>query len=500
MNSYGKKLTGVALVAALSSGLTMGAFGLFNSSSHAGMHDQPLDSTYAHPTQFTPVAVHSAFETDFTIAAEHTVNAVVNIIASSTPQQSHRGNGGFSDPFFEYFFGDGNRNVQPRAQMSQGSGVIITPDGYIVTNNHVVEGADKVEVTMNDNRSFNGRIIGTDPSTDLALVKIEASDLPTVKFGDSDKLKVGEWVLAVGNPMGLNSTVTAGIVSAKARNLGMISRNQKLGIESFIQTDAVVNPGNSGGALVNTAGELVGINTAIFSSTGQYIGYSFAVPTTIVSKVIADLKEYGTVQRAVLGIGYIELTPDLVREKSLNVQEGVYVGEIYNRSSAMEAGIQEGDVIIAINGVKIKNGAMLTEQLAQYRPGDKIKVELVRGNDNKTVSLTLKNSQGSTEITKITGMSSLGAGFKELNTNELKDLNIRYGVKVTGLQDGKFKSAGIRNGFVILEINNTPVKSISALENIYDSIVKSNNAQKVMFITGIYPSGKMMYYAIDLAD
>ena len=335
----------------------------------------------------------------------------------------------------------------------------------------------------------------------MALIKIDAKDLPIVKFGDSDNLKVGEWVLAVGNPLGLTSTVTAGIVSAKARSISALNpRSQKMGIEAFIQTDAAVNPGNSGGALVNTAGELVGINTAIYSETGSYAGYSFAIPTSIVSKVIADLKEYGTVQRAVLGIGYRDIDSELAKEENLEVQEGIYVGEVYNRSAAMEAGIKEGDVITFINGVKIINGAMLSEQLSTYRPGDKIKIALLRGKESKTVSLTLKNSQGNTEITKIAGMDSLGAGFKELDAKSLREMNIRYGVQVIGLKNGKFKAAGMREGFVILEINNTPMKSVSDLESMYDSIVKSNQNQKVMFITGIYPNGKMMYYAVDLAD
>ena len=244
----------------------------------------------------------------------------------------------------------------------------------------------------------------------------------------------------------------------------------------------------------------MGINTAIYSETGSYAGYSFAIPTSIVSKVIADLKEYGTVQRAVLGIGYREIDSELAKEENLEVQEGIYVGEVYNRSAAMEAGIKEGDVITFINGVKIKNGAMLSEQLSKYRPGDKIKIGLLRGKESKTVSLTLKNSQGNTEMTKIAGMDSLGAGFKELDAKSLREMNIRYGVQVIGLKNGKFKAAGMREGFVILEINNTPMKSVSDLESMYDSIVKSNQNQKVMFITGIYPNGKMMYYAVDLAD
>ena len=387
MKDYGKKLTGFAIVALISSGISVGAYAMINSSnSNNKITDELIDDGYAKPTGFTRVSNRPPVETDFTKAAENTVNAVVSIKSTSTPKQDQF-NG--MNPFFEYFFGYGGKQPAPQPRTGLGSGVIISPDGYIVTNNHVVEGADKLDITLNDNRVMNGRVIGTDPSTDLALVKIDAKDLPSVRFGDSDKLKVGEWVLAVGNPMGLTSTVTAGIVSAKARSISSATNSKQMGIESFIQTDAAINRGNSGGALVNTDGELVGINTAIYSETGSYAGYSFAIPTSIVSKVIADLKEYGTVQRAVMGIGFREINPDFAKEKSLNVQEGIYVGEVYNRSAAMEAGIKEGDIITAVNGVKIKNAATMQEQMSRYRPGDKIKVTILRNNQNKELALTV---------------------------------------------------------------------------------------------------------------
>ena len=363
----------------------------------------------------------------------------------------------------------------------------------------MISGADKIEVTLNDNRSFNGRIIGADPNTDLALIKIEAEGLPVVQFGNSDDLKVGEWVLAVGNPFGLTSTVTAGIVSAKARRISDNMTNQ-MGIESFIQTDAAVNPGNSGGALVNTNGELVGINTAIFSETGNYAGYSFAIPSSIVSKVIADLRQYGTVQRAVMGIGFQEITSAMAKEKGIDVLEGVYVGEVYDLSAAMEAGIEVGDIVTAINGVKIKNGAALQEQISRYRPGDKIKVSIRRNNKELEKSLTLRNSQGSTEMKKAVGFGSLGTSFKDLTRQQMQEMNIRSGVQVVGLKDGKFKDAGIREGFVILEVNGQNIRSVNDMESIFDSIVRSNQTRKVMFITGIYPTGKIMYYAVDLSE
>ena len=389
---------------------------------------------------------------------------------------------------------------ESRPQSGLGSGVIISSDGYIVTNNHVIKGADKLEITLNDKRTFNGVIVGADPTTDLALVKIEANNLPTVKFGNSDDLKIGEWVLAVGNPFGLTSTVTAGIVSAKARRIGGNMAQGQLDIEAFIQTDAAVNPGNSGGALVNTAGELVGINTAIYSQTGNYAGYSFAIPSSIVSKVITDLRQYGTVQRAVMGISFQEITSEFAKEKNLGVLEGVYVAEVLDRSAAMEAGVHVGDVIIAINGKKIVNGASLQEQIGRFNPGDKITVTLWRNNKKEEVQMTLKNSQGTTDVTNAVTFSTLGAAFKDLSNAQKRELNIRNGVEVAGLKNGKFKAAGIREGFVILEVNDNVIASVSDMENIFNRITQSGNSRKVMFITGIYPNGKLMYYAIDLAE
>lgn len=443
---------------------------------------------------YTPTSYRST-GLDFTKAAESTVNAVVSIRTTTVAKSS-----GYQDPIFEFFFGPGQGQREQRPQSGLGSGVIISSDGYIVTNNHVIKGADKLEVTLNDNRSFNGTIVGTDPTTDLALVKIEATDLPTVKFGNSDDLRIGEWVLAVGNPFGLTSTVTAGIVSAKARRISGNMNRSQLDIESFIQTDAAVNPGNSGGALVNTAGELVGINTAIFSQTGNYAGYSFAIPVSIVSKVITDLRQYGTVQRAVMGISFLEITSELAKEKNLDVHEGVYVAEVRDRSAAMEAGVEVGDVITAINGKKITNGASLQEQIGRYNPGDKITVAIRRGKKDMTVEMTLKNSQGGTEMTKASNFSSMGAAFKDLTDTQKRELNVRNGVEVAGLKNGKFKDAGIREGFVILDINNMAVSSVNDIEKIFDSITRSNSERKVMFITGIYPNGKLMYYAVDLSD
>ena len=458
-------------------------------------NDKSEVATVAENVAYTPTAYRSS-DLDFTKAAESTVNAVVSIrtVANVSKQ------GGYNDPFLEFFFGPGFAPRESKPQGTLGSGVIISPDGYIVTNNHVVEGADQLEITLNDKRTFNGRIVGTDPTTDLALVKIEAEGLPIVHFGNSDDLRIGEWVLAVGNPFGLTSTVTAGIVSAKARRISGNMAKSRLDIESFIQTDAAVNPGNSGGALVNTAGELVGINTAIFSQTGNYAGYSFAIPSSIVGKVIADLRQYGTVQRAVMGLSFQEIDSELAKAKKLDVLEGVYVASVSERSAAMEAGVKEGDVIVAINGVKIANGAALQEQMSRFTPGDKIKVTIVRDGQRRDVEMVLKNSQGSTEITKAVNFSTLGAGLSELSDKQKRELNVRNGVEVVALKDGKFKDAGIRDGFVILEINNTAVTSVKDIEQMFDRITRSNSSRKVMFITGIYPSGKLMYYAVDLSE
>ena len=450
------------------------------------------------------VASHPALDTDFTQAAESTINGVVSIKSFATPRASQ----GFSDPFFDFFFGSPGRQ-QPQRQQEQkqqpmglGSGVIISADGYIVTNNHVIEGAEKLEITLNDNRTFNATVIGADPSTDLALIKIEAKDLPVIPFGDSDALKVGEWVLAVGNPFGFTSTVTAGIVSAKARSISQATSSRRMGIESYIQTDAAVNPGNSGGALVNLRGELIGINTAIYSQTGNYAGYSFAIPTSIVTKIMTDIKQYGAVQRAFLGVSYTELTPELKKEKNITaVNDGLLVGEVVDRGAAKEAGIEPGDVIIALNGKETHNGAQLMEAMSQFRPGDKVKITYVRNNKTFTTEATLYNNQGSTRIVQASTVANLGCAFKKLSDETKKELKISYGVQVAGLKDGPFKDAGIKDGFIILDINNMRVNTAEDVEKVYNSIIKSDEEyDKVMFITGIYPTGKKMYYAVDISE
>lgn len=460
-------------------------------------------------SQFIRTSHTSALDTDFTVAAENTVNAVVCIksFVSRTQSNGYGPFGGF-DPF-EFFFGPQQRSPQQRRQQPNqdsepvqnglGSGVIISEDGYIVTNNHVIEGAEKIEVLLNDNNTYEAKVIGTDAATDLALIKIDATGLHAITFGDSDAVKVGEWVLAVGNPFGFNSTVTAGIVSAKARSLGANSRS--MGLESFIQTDAALNPGNSGGALVNLRGELIGINSAIYSNTGSYTGFSFAIPTTIVQKIITDLRQYGTVQRAVLGISYVELDAKKAKEKNITATKaGILVMSVEDRSTAKELGLEENDVIVKINNVDIQNGAQLVEQMNKFRPGDQITITYIRDNKSYTKSGVLRNHQGNTNITKKGEFSELGCAFMKLSDETKRNLGISHGVQITGLQDGKMKEAGIKDKFIILQINNQVVNSTDDVEQIYNSIMKSDSNDRVMFITGIYPTGKKYYYAVDLSE
>jgi serine protease Do len=344
------------------------------------------------PMRLVKAEVVPAIETDFTRAASQTVHAVVHI-ASKTMRSV--GSSGPMD-IFEYIFGYRDYNQTPKPQTGYGSGVIISADGYIVTNNHVIEGADEISVTLNDRRNYQAKVIGTDPSTDIALIKIEEKGLSFITFGNSDELKVGEWVLAVGNPLNLTSTVTAGIVSAKGRSIGILGGNNRaqrdksysnLSIESFIQTDAAVNPGNSGGALVNTRGELVGINTAIISSSNAFSGYSFAVPVSIVKKVVTDIKEYGSVQRAILGIDISDITPELSKEKKIDVTEGVYIHAVGERSGALDAGVKEGDIVIAVDGEKVTRAAELQEKISRYRPGDKVRLTVLR--DKKELNMNV---------------------------------------------------------------------------------------------------------------
>lgn len=452
-----------------------------------------------------------AFETDFTAAAEKTVNAVVCIKSYTTRQQNPYGQGGY-DPFgmFDFFFGQPQqpRQQQPQQQRKKsepvqsglGSGVIISEDGYIVTNNHVVDGADKLEVLFNDNSSYDARIIGTDEASDLALIKVEAEGLTPIVFGDSESVKIGEWVLAVGNPFGFNSTVTAGIVSAKARSLGQ-NHKGNLSIESFIQTDAALNPGNSGGALVNLKGELIGINSAIYSNTGSYAGFSFAIPTTIVKKVMADIRQYGTVQRAVLGVSVRELDSKIAKEKGITaVKAGLLVASVNDMSTAKELGLEEDDVITALNGVNVANHAQLVEQLNKFRPGDRVTLTYYRDNKKIEKSATLRNQSGSTSITKKGDFSELGCAFMKLTAETKNRLGISNGVQVKGLKAGAIRDAGVKEGFIITAVNDMPVNSSEEVEDIYNNVMKNSDDYKALILYGVYPTGKKYTYAVNLAN
>lgn len=433
------------------------------------------------PVGFTRFQTGEAGAVNFIDAAKKSVGAVVHVKTQSMRESYN--------PIMEFFYGNNYRQTQPVVGL--GSGVIISDDGYIVTNNHVIDNSDQIFITLNDKREFEAKLIGADHSTDLALLKIDAKELAYIPWGNSDELQVGEWVLAVGNPFNLTSTVTAGIVSAKGKNIGIIQDQYRL--ESFIQTDAAVNQGNSGGALVNTRGELVGINTAIISPSGGYAGISFAVPVSIARKVVMDLIEFGSVQRAILGVSIQEITSDLAKEKDIDKIEGVYISEVRSGSGAKAAGIQAGDIVIAINGVKVNSPAELQEQVSRYRPNDKITVDVKRKDKTKQFEVTLRNLQGNTEVVQAGKFEPiLGARFTEVTTNEKTELGIKNGVKIAELTDGKLKSEGVRTGFVITRINNQTVNSAADVERILKGITGG------VYIEGVYPNGVVAYYAFGI--
>jgi Do/DeqQ family serine protease len=425
---------------------------------------------------------------DFTDAAEITVNSVVHVKTESTVASNYH------HPWFDFFGFD----TSPQVQRGSGSGVIIRSDGYIVTNNHVIDGAQKIVVSMNNNSTYDAEIVGTDPATDLAILKINAEQLPYVSFGDSDQLRIGEWVLAVGNPFDLTSTVTAGIVSAKARNINLLrgdASREIFPIESFIQTDAAVNPGNSGGALVNTRGELIGINTAIASRTGSYAGYSFAVPSSIVSKVAADLVEYGIVQRAFIGVRISEVDQSIAETVSLPKIEGVYVNGLTEAGAAAEAGIKEGDVILRVGKQSVRSVPELQEQISRYRPGDRVDVTLWRERSERVVSVVLRNQNGNTELRdadREQTRNALGVTLEKVDESELKALQIRGGAKVIRLNKGKLADAGVQKDFIITSVDGKPIFSpeevITALQG------KSGG----VLIEGVYPNGRKAYYGFGM--
>lgn len=447
---------------------------------------------------------------DLTYAAEKSLPSVVHILSTKNSKvqtvevQSDPFSDFFSDPFG--FFGNPNqgnggkqkRSVRTPKQQGSGSGVIISNDGYIVTNNHVVADADELTVTLNDNKEYSARIIGTDKTTDLALIKIDGKNLPAITIANSEDIKVGEWVLAVGNPFNLTNTVTAGIVSAKGRSLYQNS------VESFIQTDAAINPGNSGGALVNTRGELIGINAMLYSQTGSFSGYGFAIPTSIMNKVVDDLKKYGTVQRAVIGIqgsdvkNYVDAQKDQGKDIDLGTMEGIYVAKVTEESAAEEAGLKEGDVITAIDGKEVNKMADLQEYLAKKRPGDKVSISYLRDKKKSTKTVTLKNEQGNTQVVKKADLDVLGGNFRAITDNQKQQFNIGYGLEVLKVNAGKLKNAGITKGFIIQRVNDSAIKTIDDLQNVVKEA--STSKDPVLYIQGIYPTGKKAYFAVPLED
>lgn len=434
-----------------------------------------------------------AATTSFRLAAKNSVNSVVHVRTIFQSKSTY-----YTDPFMEFFFGRGTFEQRTPRREGQGSGVIISPDGYIITNNHVIKGGDDVEITLNNKKSYNAQIIGTDPTTDLALLKIDEQDLPFTQYGNSDELEVGDWVLAVGNPFNLRSTVTAGIVSAKGRDINILDRDPTNGlppIESFIQTDAAVNPGNSGGALVNINGDLVGINTAIQSNTGSYTGYSFAVPVNIVKKVISDLKEFGMVQRAFIGVSIRPIDQVLADDKGLNSLDGIYIADVTEDGAAQEAGLEAGDVIKKIGAVEVRNIPELQEQLSKFRPGDKISVTVARKNNLFYKEILLRNRFGNTEVIdkKSNQFSAdLGVQLEEVSSDLKEKLNITGGVQVLTLSPGKLKRAGIEEGFIITKVDGEKVKSF---QDFKDSI---DGKKGGVLIEGVYPNGMKAYYGLGL--
>lgn len=428
---------------------------------------------------------------DFIQSAEKSLNAVVHI--RTTASQNNNLN---YNPFEQFLYGHSNR---PYILEGSGSGVILSDDGYVVTNNHVVNGADEIEVMLNDKRSYRAEVIGTDPSTDIALLKIKDKDLPFIAYGNSDILKVGEWVLAVGNPFNLNSTVTAGIISAKGRS-NVLEGDRSKGqfpIESFIQTDAAVNPGNSGGALVNTNGELIGINTAIVSNNGAYQGYSFAIPVTIVKKVVSDLIEFGTVQRAYIGVSINDINSKFAEQKNIKQLKGAYINGLTSNGAAEAAGIKIGDVITSVENNKVNSVSELQEQVSKYRPGNKVNVTVMRNEKEIILPVTLTNIKNGTEVIKkevpvLTSSSSLGATFEEVNPDYLEKHKLENGVKIAKLNSGKLASVGMKEGFVITSINKKKVFTATDVQKALEN--KTGN----VLVEGIYPNGMIASYGFGL--
>lgn len=475
----GKRLISTLLIAIFGALIGLFVYTRFLDRNKLATGDDRSNGEKAENAVYTSLVPQSGVN-DFTYAADKTVHAVVHVKTKTKVSSS------FSNPVYEFFYGPGAST--PREVRGYGSGVIVTADGYIVTNNHVIEDADEVEVTLNDKRNFTAEVVGRDPSTDIAVLKIKANDLPYIKFGDSDALRLGEWVLAVGNPFNLTSTVTAGIVSAIGRSLGLLDNQYR--IESFIQTDAALNPGNSGGALVNTQGELVGITTAIISPSGAYAGNAFAVPTSIVKKVYEDIRQFGEVQRGLMGVNISDVTEEIAKDQNLKEINGVYVADVTEDGAAKAAGLQAKDVIVAVNGEPVKTTADLQEKINRYRPGDKVNVTYLRKGreDNKTI--VLRNIEGTTGVVApgATITTVFGATFAPLTANEKAQFNIGSGVRITSISDGRFRDLGFSKGTVILSVNGEKVNSAADIRRI------TSNEKKLTSVEGFTADGTYFKY------
>ena len=472
-----KRFAGIVAIAVFSA---LAAIFIYTSFFEKPLVVEERGSVMERPLHFTSNRAMADGVIDFSTVAERMVHAVVHVKTKTIREYSYR------NPIMEYFYGEGQS--QSREVPGFGSGVIINSDGYIITNNHVIEDANEVEVTLNDNRTFPAVIIGRDPSTDIALLKIESKGLPWIEYGDSDELRLGEWVLAIGNPFNLTSSVTAGIVSAKGRSLGLLQDQYR--IESFIQTDAALNRGNSGGALVNTRGELVGITSAILSPSGAYSGNSFAIPISIVGKVVEDLREYGEVQRAIIGVNIRDIVSDDLDELNMDAAVGVLITGITENGAAEEAGINEGDIIVGVDGRKVNTTAELQEAIGKKRPGDKATVSVLRKGREQKFNVTLRNLSGTTEIVKVGegGGTIFGVNFQPLTADEKKVSGVSSGMKVASVGEGRLKDLGIRKGDIITSINGKDVNSLSDIRNV------TANGSKMSSIFGIQANGTEFRY------
>ncbi|MBL4658450.1 MAG: Do family serine endopeptidase [Flavobacteriales bacterium] len=484
-----KKIAGIFVIALIASVTTIGVYSQLSTPTES---IQIITETKTEGPEemyhLTHMAPGPETRIDFTTAAANTVNTVVHVKTIYEGETV-----AYSDPFYEFLWGKSNpKKYKTPDRRGSGSGVILSEDGYIVTNNHVIDGANNIQVTLNNQRTYTAEVIGSDPSTDLALLKIDARDMDYIQFANSDHVQVGEWVLAVGNPYNLTSTVTAGIVSAKGRNIGIL--RDKFKIESFIQTDAAVNPGNSGGALVNTRGELVGINSAIASPTGSYSGYSFAIPVNMVQKVVTDLKEFGSVQRAYIGITIKNLTGAMADDLGLDKIDGVYVSGLQEKGAAKLAGIKVGDVIRKVESVEVKTVPELQEQVSRFRPGDNVVVTLVRGGELMAVRMTLKNRFGTTKLSvkDPEELILLGATFEPISEELKSKLSTDHGVQITKLERGKFSNAGVKQGYIITRIDKKPIHSSEEVAKALES------KRGGILIEGIYPNGREAHYGFGI--